>query len=112
MKQCLPDRLINVDHFMHLTVPHTYRFNLRDQFPLLTTKRVFWRGVVEELLWFIAGSTSAKELSQKKVHIWDGNSSREFLDAHGLQHREEGVCHNISPSPLLRAELLRRYRDI
>ena len=32
------------------------RFNLRDQFPLLTTKRVFWRGVAEELLWFISGT--------------------------------------------------------
>ena len=31
------------------------RFSLRDQFPLLTTKRVFWRGVAEELLWFVAG---------------------------------------------------------
>jgi hypothetical protein len=39
------------------------RFSLRDQvLPLLTTKRVFWRGVAEELLWFISGSTSAKEL--------------------------------------------------
>ncbi|GJW89785.1 bifunctional dihydrofolate reductase-thymidylate synthase 1-like protein, partial [Tanacetum coccineum] len=36
------------------------RFNLRKSFPLLTTKKVFWRGVVEELLWFISGSTSAK----------------------------------------------------
>ncbi|KAK7842675.1 bifunctional dihydrofolate reductase-thymidylate synthase, partial [Quercus suber] len=38
------------------------RFNLRRSFPLLTTKRVFWRGVVEELLWFISGSTNAKVL--------------------------------------------------
>jgi dihydrofolate reductase/thymidylate synthase len=36
------------------------KFNLRRSFPLLTTKRVFWRGVVEELLWFISGSTNAK----------------------------------------------------
>uniref|UniRef100_A0A804NRA6 Thymidylate synthase/dCMP hydroxymethylase domain-containing protein n=1 Tax=Zea mays TaxID=4577 RepID=A0A804NRA6_MAIZE len=36
------------------------RFNLRKKIPLLTTKRVFWRGVVEELLWFISGSTNAK----------------------------------------------------
>lgn len=38
------------------------RYNLRHTFPLLTTKRVFWRGVVEELLWFIHGSTNAKLL--------------------------------------------------
>lgn len=60
------------------------------EFPLLTTKRVFWRGVVEELLWFIRGSTSEKELSKNGVHIWSGNSSREYLDSLGLTDREEG----------------------
>jgi len=59
-------------------------------FPMLTTKRVFWRGVAEELLWFIKGSTSAKELQDKKIRIWDGNSTREFLDKRGLTHHEEG----------------------
>lgn len=63
---------------------------MRDQFPLLTTKRVFWRGVVEELLWFIAGDTNAKHLSDKNVRIWDANGSRDFLDMRGLHHREEG----------------------
>ncbi|GFP88101.1 bifunctional dihydrofolate reductase-thymidylate synthase 1 [Phtheirospermum japonicum] len=66
------------------------RFNLRKSFPLLTTKRVFWRGVVEELLWFISGSTNAKILQEKGIHIWDGNASREFLDSIGLTDREEG----------------------
>ncbi|KAI3469142.1 hypothetical protein Pfo_025805 [Paulownia fortunei] len=66
------------------------RFNLRKSFPLLTTKRVFWRGVVEELLWFISGSTNAKILQEKGIHIWDGNASREFLDSVGLTDREEG----------------------
>ncbi|KAJ0962894.1 hypothetical protein J5N97_028016 [Dioscorea zingiberensis] len=66
------------------------RFNLRRSFPLLTTKKVFWRGVVEELLWFISGSTNAKVLQEKGIHIWDGNASREYLDSVGLSHREEG----------------------
>lgn len=67
------------------------RYSLCDNvFPLLTTKRVFWRGVVEELLWFIRGSTNAKELSEKKIHIWDANSSRDFLDQMGFLDREEG----------------------
>ena len=61
-----------------------------DVFPLLTTKRVFWRGVAEELLWFIRGSTNAKELQERDIHIWDGNSSREFLDKMGFTDREEG----------------------
>lgn len=66
------------------------RYSLRDQFPLLTTKRVFWKGILEELLWFIKGSTNAKELSQKGVRIWDANGSRDFLDKNGFTDREEG----------------------
>jgi thymidylate synthase len=59
-------------------------------FPLLTTKRVFWKGVLRELLWFISGSTDSKILAAQGVHIWDGNSSREYLDAHGLESYPEG----------------------
>ncbi|KAL9618642.1 MAG: hypothetical protein Q9160_006683 [Pyrenula sp. 1 TL-2023] len=58
--------------------------------PLLTTKRVFLRGVVEELLWFVSGCTSSKPLEEKGIHIWDGNGSREYLDSVGLSHREIG----------------------
>ena len=67
------------------------RFSLRNNsFPLLTTKRVFWRGVVEELLWMIRGCTDSKQLAAKKVHIWDDNGSREFLDRAGFTTREVG----------------------
>jgi len=67
------------------------RFSLRNGvLPLLTTKRTFWRGVAEELLWFISGKTNANELAAKNIHIWDGNGSREFLDSRGLSHREVG----------------------
>jgi thymidylate synthase len=66
------------------------RFDLSQTFPLLTTKRVFWKGVVEELLWFVRGETNAKVLSAKGVKIWDGNGSRGFLDSVGLAHRKEG----------------------
>jgi len=67
------------------------RFDLRDgTLPLLTTKSTFWRGVAEELLWFISGSTNANVLKEKKVRIWDGNASKEFLESRGLGHREEG----------------------
>lgn len=58
--------------------------------PLITTKRVFWKGIVEELLWFIKGETDSKKLSEKGVKIWDKNGSREFLDASGFHNREVG----------------------
>lgn len=47
------------------------RYDLAEGFPLITTKKVFLRGVIEELLWFIRGSTNAWELRDKDVHIWD-----------------------------------------
>ncbi|EXC04416.1 Bifunctional dihydrofolate reductase-thymidylate synthase [Morus notabilis] len=53
-------------------------------------QRLFWRGIVEELLWFISGSTSSKVLKDKGISIWDGNGSREYLDGIGLKDREEG----------------------
>lgn len=64
-------------------------------FPLLTTKKVYWKGVVEELLWFLRGQTDNKILQANNVHIWDGNSSREFLDKSGLNAYEEGDCGPI-----------------
>jgi thymidylate synthase len=46
--------------------------------------------VIGELLWFIAGNTSSKPLSEQGIKIWDGNGSREFLDNLGFTDREEG----------------------
>jgi dihydrofolate reductase / thymidylate synthase len=72
------------------------RFSLRNQtLPLLTTKRVFLKGIVEELGWFLRGETDAKRLQEKDVHIWDGNASREFLDQLGFTNRETGDCGPI-----------------
>jgi thymidylate synthase len=47
------------------------RFDLSEGFPLLTTKKVFWKGVVEELYWFMSGQSNVSYLSRKGVHIWD-----------------------------------------
>jgi dihydrofolate reductase/thymidylate synthase len=67
------------------------RFSLRNgRFPLLTSKRVFWRGVVEELIWLTRGCTDSKVLAEKTVHIWDDNGARAFLDKLGFNDREEG----------------------
>jgi dihydrofolate reductase/thymidylate synthase len=45
---------------------------------------------MEELLWFVKGSTDARLLQNKDIHIWDGNSTKAFLEGRGLGHREEG----------------------
>jgi thymidylate synthase len=70
---------------------HTMRFSLRDgTIPILTTKRVAIRPCFEELFWFIRGNTDNTILQEKKVSIWNGNSTREFLDSRGLYNREVG----------------------
>ena len=65
-------------------------FSLQNnEIPILTTKKVAWKTCLRELLFFISGKTSNKILKEQNVHIWDANSSREFLDSRGLTNREE-----------------------
>jgi dihydrofolate reductase/thymidylate synthase len=66
------------------------RYDLRDTFPLSTTKRIFFRAVFEELKLYLSGRTDNGILQEKGIHIWDGNTSREFLDQRGLQRYPEG----------------------
>jgi thymidylate synthase len=68
------------------------RFSLANgQIPILTTKKTAWKTCLKELLWFIRGETDNKLLQDQGVHIWDGNSTREFLDSRGLTHYREGL---------------------
>lgn len=63
------------------------RFNLGEGFPLLTTKRVFLKGVIHELLWFLKGDTNIKYLVDNGVHIWDSDAFRyynELCVKHGV----------------------------
>jgi len=67
------------------------RFSLENNIvPMITTKKMFVKGVVEELLFFLRGETDTKKLEAKGVNIWKGNTSREFLDKRGLYHYAEG----------------------
>jgi thymidylate synthase len=76
---------------LSLFAPPALHFSLADgTLPLLTTKRTFLRGIIEELLWFVRGSTDSTLLSKKGVKIWDGNGSKAFLESRGLGHRREG----------------------
>ena len=66
---------------------HQMRFDLEEGFPLLTTKRVFLKGVIRELLWFLAGDTNIKYLVDNGVHIWDNDAYRyynELCVRHGV----------------------------
>lgn len=61
--------------FTRSTFGEKLSHDLQTGFPLLTTKRVFTRGVIEELAWFLRGSTNADELKERNVHIWDKNAA-------------------------------------
>ena len=68
------------------------RFSLANgQIPILTTKKTAWKTCLKELLWFIRGDTDNKLLQEQGVHIWDGNTTREFLDSRGLTDYREGL---------------------
>ena len=63
------------------------RFDLREGFPLVTTKRLFLKGVIYELLWFLRGDTNIKYLVDNGVHIWDSDAYRyynELCVRHGV----------------------------
>ena len=73
------------------TFGKTLEFDMRaGVLPMLTTKKVFFKGVLEELLWFIKGDTNSKRLEEKGVRIWEGNTSRYFLDQNGFEEYPEG----------------------
>ena len=75
---------------------HSMRFSLaQGKIPILTTKKTAWKTCLKELLWFIRGETDNKLLQDQGVHIWDGNSSREFLDSRGLTSNPEGILGPI-----------------
>lgn len=66
------------------------RFNL-ERFPLLTTKKVFIRGVIEELLFFIRGDTNNSHLVEKGVNIWTPNSTKEFYKKYNIDLEENDL---------------------
>lgn len=68
----------------------TMRFNLSEGLPLLTTKKVFTKGIIYELLWFLKGDTNIKYLVDNNVHIWDDDAFRWFktLDFKYLKREE------------------------
>lgn len=63
---------------------------LHEPFPLMTTKRTFWKGIVAELLMFLGGRTDTRELEVQGIKIWRGNTSREFLDRNKKENYAEG----------------------
>lgn len=89
-------------------------FDISERIPFLTTKRLAWKTMLRELLWFIQGNTNNADLQAKRVHIWDGNSTREYLDSIGLTERVEGDIGPCFPAdtPVLTNNGYKNIQDI
>ena len=66
------------------------KFDIKNHFPISTTKRMVLRWIFEELKLYITGKTDTKILQEQGITIWDGNTSREFLDKRGLKDYPDG----------------------
>lgn len=84
MRECIEkgDKQVDQGHGKahHGLFGRQIRFNLADGFPLLTTKRVYWKGVLHELYWFMSGQTNIKYLVDNDVHIWDDYPWRFYME--------------------------------
>ena len=78
------------------------RFDLQKGFPLMTTKKVYWKAIVYELLWFLKGDTNIKYLNDNDVHIWDewADENGDLGNVYGHQWRswegKDGTIDQIS----------------
>lgn len=61
---------------------HQMRHNMSDGFPLLTTKKMYWSGIVTELIWFLKGETNIKWLVENKCNIWNGDAYKKYVNSH------------------------------
>jgi len=65
---------------------YTVRHNMKNGFPLLTTKKMYWKGIVTELLWFLRGDTNIRYLVDNDCHIWDGDAYKAYQSGFKEKH--------------------------
>lgn len=67
------------------------RHKMSDGFPLITSKKMYTKGIVTELLWFMMGNTNIKYLVDNNCHIWDGDAYQAYLKEYEKYKKENGL---------------------
>ena len=74
------------------------RHDMRDGFPLLTTKKMAWKTMVTELLWFLRGDTNIKYLVDNDCHIWTGDAYKRYVEAHKKEWSDKMTPEQLEKS--------------
>ncbi len=122
LKDALDNGIRKVDRGTNVVLSSLFgrqiRFDLSQVFPLLTTKKVYWNGVLHELYWFISGQSNIKYLVDHNVHIWDDYPYKIYKKKEHLMTKEEFIqkikedkvfAKNYGNLPKIYGELWRRW---
>ncbi|MBA3724462.1 MAG: thymidylate synthase [Candidatus Levybacteria bacterium] len=95
LQEVLDDGIKNVDRgtgaVSYSVFGRQTRYDLSQGFPLLTTKKVYWKGVLHELYWFMAGMSNIKYLVDNNVHIWDDYPYKIYKNHESRSKNQEGI---------------------
>ena len=82
---------------------HQIRHRMSDGFPVITTKKMYWKGIVTELIWFLRGDTSIKYLVDNDCHIWDGDCHKRYLttDINTIEEKHKYKLPNFNGGTIL-----------
>ncbi|MBI2621807.1 MAG: thymidylate synthase [Candidatus Levybacteria bacterium] len=91
----LDDGIIIIDRGTNIRLKSLFgrqmRFDLTSDFPLLTTKKVYWKGVIHELYWFMSGQTNIKYLVDNNVHIWDDYPYKIYVGKSKIKNQKSKI---------------------
>jgi len=90
------------------------RHDMSKGFPLLTTKKMYWKGIATELLWFLRGDTNIKYLVDNNCHIWDGDAYQNYLKQYE-KDKKHGVKYEDNPKhdrPFNREEFINWIKNV